>query len=300
MLLEQVEYVRPRDFEEALALVAEDGAAPLAGGQSLVNVLKNRVASVDLLVDISRLTELRAIHRSPSGDLDIGACVTYDELDRSPDVRARHAVLADVAGHIEDQQIRSRGTIGGNCCLSDPTNNLPPILVALDARMDLRSRSGRREVRAAEFFKGYFATALAPGELLESVHVPAMGAGHGAGYASLNVAADAKAMARAAAWVALSADRTMITSARVVLARLAHVPVRDAAAESALTGAEATEDAVRSACAQAAADLDPISDVHGDGEYRRQMGRVMAYRAVMQAIDAARAETSATERGGKV
>lgn len=299
MLLEQVEYVRPKDLEEALELVTEEGAAPLAGGQSLVNVLKNRVASVDLLVDISRLAELRKIDRSPSGDLDIGACVTYDELDRSADVRAGHGILADVAGHIEDQQIRSKGTIGGNCCLSDPTNNLPPILVALDAGMDLRSRNGRRRVPAVEFFKGYFATALEPGELLESVHVPAMGAGEGAGYASLNVGADAKTMARAAAWVSLSSDGATITRARLVLARLAHVPVRDATAESALAGAEAAEGAVRAACEQAAADLDPISDSHGDGEYRRKMGRVMAYRAVMQAIDAAKAQSGGAGRGGK-
>jgi carbon-monoxide dehydrogenase medium subunit len=143
MLLESVAYARPDTVAEALeALASSDGAAPLAGGQSLVNVLKHRVASVELLVDISRLEELRQIARGSDGGLEIGACVTYDEIDHSEEVRSSHPLLAEVASHIEDQQIRDRGTIGGNCCLSDPTNNLPPLLVALDATMVIRSASG--------------------------------------------------------------------------------------------------------------------------------------------------------------
>jgi carbon-monoxide dehydrogenase medium subunit len=111
VLLESVEYTRPASVEDALGVLADnDGAAVLAGGQSLLNVLKNRVASVDVLVDISRLDELRGIERTADGGLEIGACVTYDELDRSPAVRKGHAILAEVAGHIEDQQIRNRDT----------------------------------------------------------------------------------------------------------------------------------------------------------------------------------------------
>src|SRR5947209_18208458 len=143
MLLETVAYARPETVAEALELLSStDGAAPLAGGQSLVNVLKHRVASLDLLVDISRLDDLREVRRTPDGGLEIGACVTYDDLDHSDEVRASHRLLADVAGHIEDQQIRDRGTIGGNCCLSDPTNNLPPLLVALNATMVIASAQG--------------------------------------------------------------------------------------------------------------------------------------------------------------
>ncbi len=296
MLLEQVEYVRPDSIEEALRLLAEhDGAAPLAGGQSLVNVLKNRVASVDLLVDISRLSELRSLERRPDGGLEIGACVTYDELDRSPDVRAAHEILAEVAGHIEDQQIRSKGTIGGNCCLSDPTNNLPPILVALGATMHLRSPSGVRDVPAGEFFKGYFATALEPGELLVSIGVPPLGAGAGAGYASLAVAADAKAIVRAAAAVRCNGT---IEEAVVVLARVTHVPIRHRAMEEALAGSAPTAANVRAAAELIGDGLEPVSDTHGSGEYRRRMARVMAFRAVMQAIDGAQGSTGGGPSGG--
>jgi len=291
VLLEQVEYVRPDSVDEALALLAdEDSAAPLAGGQSLVNILKNRVAAVELLVDISALTELRRISAAPDGSLEIGACVTYDELDNSGEVRAAHRALADAAGHIEDQQIRNRGTIGGNCCLSDPTNNLPPLLVALDATMHLRSRSGRREVAALDFFKGYFATALEPGELLVSIGLPAPPPLSGTGYVSLAVAADAKAIVRCAATVRLENGRgaTTIGGSRVVLARVAHVPIRHLQMESRLNGREASEEAVRAAAEAVGEGLEPITDMHGSSEYRRRMARVVACRAVLEAVADAR------------
>src|SRR5690348_13109942 len=202
MLLESVAYARPDTVAEALeALASTDGAAALAGGQSLVNVLKHRVASVELLVDISRLEELRQITRGSDGGLEIGACVTYDELDHSEEIRSSHPLLAEVASHIEDQQIRDRGTIGGNCCLSDPTNNLPPLLVALDATMTIASKSGEREVKAEEFFQGYFMTAVEEGELLTRITVPPLAQDAGAGYSTVAVGADSKAIARAAALV---------------------------------------------------------------------------------------------------
>jgi carbon-monoxide dehydrogenase medium subunit len=281
MLLEKVAYARPESVAEALqALASSDGAAPLAGGQSLVNVLKHRVAQLELLVDISRLEDLRRIDAGADGSLEIGACVTYDELDRSEEVRAGHPLLADVAGHIEDQQIRCRGTIGGNCCLSDPTNNLPPLLVALDATMVIESSSGQREVPAREFFHGYFATAVQEGELLRSIRVPPM-AGAGAGYNTVAVGADSKAIARAAALVK---GNGTIEEARVVLACVSPAPLRHSAMEEALRGSPATEEAVRAAAERIGDDLEPLGDAHGSAEYRRQMARVVARRAVIQAI----------------
>jgi carbon-monoxide dehydrogenase medium subunit len=281
MLLETVAYARPDTVVQALELLSStDGAAPLAGGQSLVNVLKHRVATLDLLVDISRLDELRRIDRTGDG-LEIGACVTYDELDRSEDVRVTLPLLAEVAGHIEDQQIRDRGTIGGNCCLSDPTNNLPPLLVALDATMVIQSASGQREVPAAEFFHGYFATAVGEGELLRAVTVPPIGADAGAGYSTVAVGADSKAIARAAAVVR---GNGKIQEARVVLACVSPAPMRHGGMEEALRGAEASVDAVRVAAEQIGEDLEPLGDAHGSAEYRRAMARVVARRAVCQAM----------------
>jgi aerobic carbon-monoxide dehydrogenase medium subunit len=282
MLLESVAYARPDTVAEALeALASSDGAAPLAGGQSLVNVLKHRVASVELLVDISRLEELRQITRGSDGGLEIGACVTYDELDHSEEIRSSDPLLADVASHIEDQQIRDRGTIGGNCCLSDPTNNLPPLLVALDATMLIESASGQREVPAAEFFHGYFATAVGEGELLRAVKVPPLGADAGAGYSTVAVGADSKAIARAAAVVR---GNGTIQEARVVLACVSPTPMRHSGMEEALRGAAASVDAVKAAAERIGADLEPLGDAHGSAEYRRAMARVVAQRAVCQAM----------------
>lgn len=281
MLLESVAYARPDTVAEALeALASSDGAAALAGGQSLVNVLKHRVASVELLVDISRLEELRQIARGSDGGLEIGACVTYDELDHSEEIRSSHPLLAEVARHIEDQQIRDRGTIGGNCCLSDPTNNLPPLLVALDATMVIESASGRREVPAVEFFHGYFATAVGEGELLRSITVPPL-SGAGAGYSTVAVGADSKAIARAAAVVR---GNGTIEEARVVLACVSPAPMRHSGMEEALRGAEASVDAVKAAAERIGDDLDPLGDAHGSAEYRRAMARVVARRAVLQAM----------------
>jgi carbon-monoxide dehydrogenase medium subunit len=282
MLLESVAYARPETVAQAIDLLSStDGAAPLAGGQSLINVLKHRVASIELLVDISRLEELRAVDAVDDGSLEIGACVTYDELDHSEPVRAAQPLLADVAGHIEDQQIRNRGTIGGNCCLSDPTNNLPPLLVALGATMNIQSASGTRQVPAEGFFKGYFTTAVAEGELLRSITVPPLPERGGAGYSTVAVGADSKALARAAAVVRANGQ---IEDARVALACVAPAPFRHAGMEAALRGAEATGASVREASAAIGEDLSPPGDVHGSAEYRREMARVVARRAVWQAI----------------
>ena len=283
MLLESVAYTRPQSVEEALRdLHASDGAAVLAGGQSLLNVLKNRVASVEVLVDISRLADLRRIELGAGGALEIGACVTYDELDRSPDVRLGHAILSDVAGHIEDQQIRNRGTIGGNCCLGDPTNNLPPLLIALGATMNIEGPSGRRSVAAEDFFFAFFSTAVEQGELLRSITIPALAAGAGVGYVSLPVGGDAKAIVRAAAYVRANGT---IQDARVALAVVGPRPIRHAGMEERLRGAAVSAAALAAAAEAIGDDLEPVSDAHASGGYRREMARVVARRAVAEAIE---------------
>ena len=283
MLLESVEYVRAQSIDEALReLSANDGAAVLAGGQSLLNVLKNRVASVEVLVDIGELAELRTIERGADGSLEIGACVTYDELDRSADVREGHAVLAEVAGHIEDQQIRSRGTIGGNCCLGDPTNNLPPLLIALGATMNIQGTSGGRSVAAEDFFFAFFSTAVAQGEILRSVTVPPIPSGAGVGYQSLAVGADSKAIVRASAYVRANGT---VEDARVVLSIVGPRPIRHAGMEQRLRGGALSADAVAAASEAIGDDIEPVGDSHGSADYRRRMARVLARRAVNEAIE---------------
>src|SRR5262245_9901233 len=175
MLLREVSYARPGTVEEAIALLAEhDGARALAGGQTLLNVMKQRAASPDVLVDLGRLDELRTISVS-GASLELGAMTTLTSLIRSSEVEVTRPILAEVAATIADVQVRNRGTLGGNICLNDPTNHFPPLLVALDAAMTVASVDGERVVPAEEFFVGVFETTVREGELLTKITVPAAG-----------------------------------------------------------------------------------------------------------------------------
>jgi carbon-monoxide dehydrogenase medium subunit len=285
MLLSEFTYHRARSVADALAaLGATPGARPLAGGQTLINAMKLRAAQPAALVDISALEELREIRRVPDGGLQVGAGVTYAQLERDPLVAESHPILAEVAAGTVDVQVRNRGTLGGNACLNDPTGNFPPLLVALDATMRIAGPDGERSVAAEDFFLGYARTAVGDGELLRAVELPPLPAGGGAGYRSLQVAADSWAIARACARVSLAGDT--IEQARVVLGCVAPRPWRHAEMERRLAGQPAEEGAV-SAAAEAVGDadgLEPVTDAHATSDYRRAMARVHAQRAVLAAI----------------
>jgi carbon-monoxide dehydrogenase medium subunit len=288
MLLAATEYVRPASLEEALAALGSTaGARVLAGGQSLINVLKQRAATVELLVDVSRLEELRFIEVGNDGSVTIGAATTYVELERSAALRTVAPVIADVAAGTVDRQVRARGTIGGNACFADPASNFPPLLVALDATMEISGPAGPRSVPASEFFLGLYRTAVGAGELLRAITLPPLG-GAGVGYRSLTIAADSWALARAAAWVRCAGTAPKpIEAVRVVLGCVAGAPVRASATEAQLVGADPSEEAVSAAAALAAEGLAPPSDVHASGSYRREMAAVMAKRALLDAIGGA-------------
>lgn len=271
MLLREVEYARPSSVEEALGLLAaHEGARALAGGQTLVNVMKARAASPDVLVDLSRLEELRAI--SVSGDtLQLGAMATYTQITASSEVDVSRPILAEVAAQIADVQVRNRGTIGGNVCSNDPTNHLPPLLVALGASMTIRGAGGERTVSAEEFFLGVYMTAVGEGELLLSVSVPAS-ANAADGFASVTIGCDGTCIASAAASLSGGAPR-------IALGCVDAVPVL-------LTPSGTDEDSVRQAVE--AAGLEPPSDVHASAEYRRHLAGVCAVRAVRRAEERGR------------
>jgi carbon-monoxide dehydrogenase medium subunit len=264
MLLREVEYARPASVQDALRLLAEhDGARALAGGQTLINVMKARAASPDVLVDLNGLGDLRGIDLGADGTLTLGAMVTYTEIVESVEARAR-PILGEVCDQIADVQVRNRGTIGGNVCSNDPTNHLPPLLVALAATMTILGAEGERQVSAEEFFLGVYMTAVGPGELLTRVSIPA---GRSDGFASVPIGRDGTCIVNAAA--SLDGD-----GARVAIGCVAAVPVL-------VTPGSADPDAVRKAVR--GADLDPPSDVHASADYRRHLAEVLAVRAVAQA-----------------
>ena len=266
MLLREVGYARPETVAQALELLAaDDGARALAGGQTIVNVMKARAASPDALIDLNGLDELKGIELAPDGTLSIGAMSTYSEIVASAEARAR-PILGEVCAQIADVQVRNRGTIGGNLCSNDPTNHLPPLMVALGARMTIAGRDGEREVSANDFFLGVYLTAVGPGELLTKVTLPA---GKADGFASVTLGVDGTCICSAAA--------SLNGEVRVALGCVDAVPVDLRPASS---DAQAVRDAVR------AAGIDAPSDVHASSAYRAHLAEVLAVRAVAQAQEA--------------
>jgi carbon-monoxide dehydrogenase medium subunit len=264
MLLREVAYARPDSVEEALRLLAENtGARALAGGQTLVNVMKARAASPDGLVDLNALAELKGIDLAADGTLTIGAMTTYSELMASVEARAR-PILGEVSATIADVQVRNRGTIGGNVCSNDPTNHLPPLVAALGARMTIRGAHGEREVSAEDFFLGVYMTAVGPGELLTRITVPP---GRSDGFAAITIGRDGTCIVNVAA--SLDGD-----APRLAIGCVAATPV-------VLRPASTDDGAVREAVRGAG--LDPPSDVHASADYRRHLAEVLAVRAVRQA-----------------
>src|SRR5256884_4466943 len=173
MLLREVEYARPARVQEALRLLgANDGARVLGGGQTLINVMKARAASPDVLVDLADIAELRGIELGSDGTLELGAMTTYTDIIDSAEARAR-PILGEVCNQIADVQVPNRGTIGGNVCSNDPTNHLPPLMCAVGAELTILSQDGERTVPAVDFFLGVYLTAAGPGELLTRITIPA-------------------------------------------------------------------------------------------------------------------------------
>lgn len=254
MLLSRVEYVRPKTVAEALGVLSgHDNARALAGGQTLINVMKLRAAAPDVLVDLADLAELRAISRGPDGSLDVGAMATYADVIGSPEVSEARPILAEVCRQIADIQVRNRGTVGGNVCASDPTNHLPPLLVALGASMTIAGAEGERQVPAEEFFLGVYFTAVSTGELLARITVPAKQGRDG--FASVTIGRDGTCIVNAAASV-------------------------DGATRIAIGCVSATPVLVDSVETVGAAVTDPPADVHASAEYRRHLAQVLAARAV--------------------
>jgi carbon-monoxide dehydrogenase medium subunit len=263
VLLREVEYAKPASVAEALAILKQhDGARALAGGQTLINVMKARAASPDLLVDLNGLDDLKGIELGPDGTLTIGAMATYADIAGSAEARAR-PILGEVCSTIADVQVRNRGTIGGNVCSNDPTNHLPPLMCAVGAQMTIAAEEGERTVTADEFFIGVYLTAVGPGELLTRITIPA---GKQDGYAAITLGADGTCIANAAA--------SLNGSLRVALGCVDAVPV-------VVQPASADEAAVREAVRGAG--LTPPSDVHASSEYRIHLAEVLAVRAARQA-----------------
>ena len=285
MIPAKFEYVRPSTVDDAVRALADGGedAKVIAGGQSLMPLLRLRLAYPDLLVDVGGLDELRGV--TDAGDsLVIGARTTHHDVVRDPLIAQHCGLLAEAAGTVADPAVRHRGTLGGSLAHADPAGDLPAVAVALGAVFLVRGPGGEREVAAGDFFVDYLTTSLQPGEILTGIRVPKLGDGWGYRYEKFHRTAQAWAIVGVAA-VARRSNGS-VAEARIGLTNMGTTPLRATAAESAAAGAEASRDALRAAAASADEGTNPPGDLHGAPDYRRHLARVLTGRALAAAAGA--------------
>jgi aerobic carbon-monoxide dehydrogenase medium subunit len=279
MIPAKFEYTKPGSLDEAVRALADGGedAKVIAGGQSLLPLLRLRLAYPELLVDVGGLGELRGV-RDEGDTLWIGALTTHDEVVRDPLIGQHCGLLAEAAGMVADPAVRHRGTLGGSLAHGDPAGDLPAVILALDATMTARGPGGERAIGAGEFFRDYLTTALEPTEILTGLRVPKLGPGWGYRYEKFHLTAQAWAIVGVAA-VARRADGH-VADARIGLTNMGVVPIRARAAEAAVAGAEASPQGLRPAAERADEGTQPPSDLHGGSDYRRHLARVLTARAL--------------------
>jgi carbon-monoxide dehydrogenase medium subunit len=276
------DYHAPTSVGEAIALLGSLGsdAKILAGGHSLLPMMKLRFAQPAHLIDINRIPELRGICED-GAEVVIGAMTSENELIASPLLRARVPLLAEAPKLIADPQVRNRGTIGGDIAHGDPGNDHPAIAIALDARFVLEGPGGKRVVKADGFFHGTYATALAEDEILVAIRVPAFAPGTGWAYEKLKRKTGDWATAGAAVVMRMSGGR--VSTVRIALTNVAPMALRANDAEQALLGQPLSDAAIDAAAAAAMAITDPAEDLRGDRDYKTAMTGQMVKRAIRNA-----------------
>jgi aerobic carbon-monoxide dehydrogenase medium subunit len=275
------DYKAPTSVDEALQLLAEGGddAKIIAGGQSLLPVMKLRLAAPELLIDLAKIDSLKGI-RDDGDAIVIGAMTPYFEVVGDPLVAEHASLIARCVETVADPQVRHRGTIGGACAHADPASDLPAPMLALDAEFVIAGPGGQRRVAAADFFQDLFTTALGDDEILIEVRVPKY-TGWGSAYEKFVRVAQQWAIAGVAATV--RTEGGTIAEARLGLTNMGSTPVRARAAEQALAGVAVEPDAVAGALAGIADGTAPPTDLNGDPEYRRHLASILGRRAVLAA-----------------
>jgi carbon-monoxide dehydrogenase medium subunit len=274
-------YSRPGTVDEALGLLAQyAGSAKLiAGGQSLLPLLKLRVASTERLIDIGRLSELRGI-RDWNGGLAIGALTTYREVLESP-LAARFPILHEAIIDVGDVQVRNRGTIGGSIAHADPASDFPAVAIALDAQIVLRSRAGERTVAAEDFLQGAFTTAIRDDEILTEVRIPSLSSAAGQSYVKLEQPASGYSIVGVAAVMAKPTGPNMEGAVlRIGITGVGDIAYRATAVEQALIASDWSEAAIRAAAEHATDGQMVGQDIHADRTYRTAMAKVYTRRAI--------------------
>jgi aerobic carbon-monoxide dehydrogenase medium subunit len=289
MIPARFECYRPASLDEAIQLLRQHGeeAKLLAGGHSLIPMMKLRLAEPGVLVDVGRLPGLAGV-RERDGRIAIGALSTHHSLESSELLRRRAQLVAEAAGQIGDVQVRNRGTIGGSLVHADPGADLPSVMLALDAELVLRGPNGERVLPARDFFVDMLTTATRPDEILTEVRIPALPQGSGSAYLKYPNPASGYSIVGVAAVVSLGQDGAC-QDVRVGIGGAGPLPVRASAAEAALRGQRPSPEAIEAAAARAADAVDALDDIHASATYRLHLVRVYTRRALEEAIRRARA-----------
>jgi carbon-monoxide dehydrogenase medium subunit len=272
------DYAVAESVDDAIRLLEDGGedAKILAGGHSLIPLMKLRLAAPTLLVDLRRVEELRGIETGDDSSR-IGALTRHAELQSRDDV----GVIGAVAGEIADQQVRNRGTIGGSLAHGDSAADLPAVLLAVDGSVVVRGSGGEREIAATDLFEGYLTTSIAHGEVLTQVRIPAL-VGYGYGYEKFNRRSEDWAIVGVCALV--KASDGVCEDVRIGLTHMASVPLRATAAEDALRGQPLDADHIAAAAEQAAEGSEPLPDLNATPDYKRHLARVLCRRALTTAV----------------
>lgn len=282
------EYVRAHTVQEAIELLQRygDRAKLLAGGHSLLPLMKLRLSQPEVLIDLGRVQELRGI-REEAGSLVIGAMTTHDEIGRSPLVQQHCPLLAETAAQIGDLQVRNMGTIGGSLAHADPAADYPAAVLALEAEITCQGPGGTRTVRATEWFIDLLTTALQPGDVLTQVRVPVRRPGQGWAYLKMPHPASGYSLIGVACLVTM--DGATCQEARLAVTGVGPKAVRLGNVEQALVGKALDEATVAEAAQRAAEGLEATDDLYASAEYKRHLATVFTRRALLRAVERARA-----------
>lgn len=282
MIPSTFDYVRPKTVDEAVAALKEGGddSKVITGGQSMLPLLRMRLASPSILVDCGRIDEMKGI-KETGDSITIGAATSHHAVLTNDLVNKYAKLLSLATATVADPQVRHRGTFGGALAHGDPAGDLPAVTLVLNATMEIAGPNGRRKVEAKNFFIDYFTTAVGPDEVLVSISIPKMGSDWGVHYEKFNRTAQGWAIVGVAA--AVRRDGNKIAETRVGLTNVAPVPMRASKVEAALTGADATPAAIQKASELAAEGTHPTSDLHAASDYREHLMRILTGRALSSA-----------------
>jgi carbon-monoxide dehydrogenase medium subunit len=290
-MIADFEYFAAKTVDEALSLLSQykEEAKIIAGGQSLLVVMKQGLLTTEYLIDIKGISTLDYINYDESKGLRIGALTLHRAIEKSPVIQKHFRVLSEMEGNLATIQTRNWGTIGGNLCHGDPAGDPAPVFVALNAKLKLASLGGERIIDMEEFSQDYLEVTLEPGEMLTEIQVPTPPPHTGTGYEKLMVMKGDMGIIGAAVSITLSGRDGVCEDARIVLSNAASVPLRVKEAEKVLIGKIINEGLLTEAGEIASTEADPPTDAHGSLEYRREMVKVFVKRAAQVALERAKA-----------